>query len=74
MHGAGSVLPLLDQAIEGELGVSVGLGDHPHVELGAPTNGELVARVAERVDALGHRVAGPDEARRLLGLPVPVSG
>ncbi len=74
MHGGGSVLPLVDQALGASLGVSVGLGDHAHVELGAPTNSELVARVAERVDALGHQLAGPDEARRLLGLPAPVSG
>jgi 3-keto-5-aminohexanoate cleavage enzyme len=69
MCALGSVLPLADLALEAALGISVGLGDHPHVELGAPTNAELVARAAERAIALGHRLASPDEARGLLGLP-----
>lgn len=69
MTALGSVLPLADDALDAGLGISVGLGDHPHVELGAPSNAELVARVAERAVALGHDVAGPDEARSTLGLP-----
>ena len=68
MNGGGSVLPLADQALGSSLGVSVGLGDHPHPELGSPTNADLVRVVAERATALGHRLAGPDEARQILGL------
>ena len=68
MNGGGSVLPLADQALGASLGVSVGLGDHPHPELGCPTNADLVRVVAERATALGHRLAGPDEARQILGL------
>jgi uncharacterized protein (DUF849 family) len=70
MCALGSVLPLADAAFGAGLGISVGLGDHPHIELGAPTNAELVARVAEQAAAAGHRVAGPAEARTLLGLPL----
>ena len=73
MCALGSVLPLAELALDAGLGISVGLGDHPHTELGAPTNAELVARVAELVVAAGHRVAGPDEARGLLGLPPTLS-
>ena len=69
MCALGSVLPLADAAFDAGLGISVGLGDHPHTELGAPTNAELVARAAEHAVAAGHRVAGPAEARGLLGLP-----
>ena len=69
MCALGSVLPLAELALDAGLGISVGLGDHPHTELGAPTNAELVARAAELVVAAGHRVAGPAEARGLLGLP-----
>jgi 3-keto-5-aminohexanoate cleavage enzyme len=69
MCALGSVLPLADAAFDAALGLSVGLGDHPHVELGTPTNAEIVARVVDHAVAAGHRVAGPDEARTLLGLP-----
>ena len=69
MCALGSVLPLADAAFDAGLGLSVGLGDHPHTELGSPTNAELVARAAEQALAAGHRVAGPAEARSLLGLP-----
>ncbi len=69
MCALGSVLPLAELALDAGLGISVGLGDHPHTELGAPTNAELVARVVDHAVAAGHRVAGPAEARTLLGLP-----
>jgi uncharacterized protein (DUF849 family) len=69
MCGLGSVLPLVEQAADASVGVSVGLGDHPHTELGSPSNAELVGTVVERLEARGHRVAGPVEARTILGLP-----
>ena len=68
MCALGSVLPLADAVVDAGLGVSVGLGDHPHSELGAPTNAEVVERLVGHLAAAGHRVAGPAEARRLLGL------
>jgi uncharacterized protein (DUF849 family) len=71
MNGGGSVLPLAEQAMGAALGLSVGLGDHPHPDLGSPTNADLVSLVADRATALGHRLAGPDEARELLGLGTP---
>jgi len=69
MAAMGSVLPLVPDALDASLGVSVGLGDHPHLDRGTPTNADLVAAVAEQAEAAGHRVAGPAEARELLGLP-----
>ena len=71
MNGGGSVLPLAEQAMGAALGISVGLGDHPHPDLGSPTNADLVSLVADRATALGHRLAGPNEARELLGLGTP---
>jgi len=71
MNGGGSVLPLVEPAMGAALGVSVGLGDHPHPDLGSPTNADLVGLVADRATALGHRLAGPAEARELLGLRTP---
>ena len=49
--------------------VAIGLGDHPYEELGEPTNAELVDAVSAIVHEEGRRVATPDEARALLGLP-----
>jgi 3-keto-5-aminohexanoate cleavage enzyme len=69
MCALGSVLPLADAGVDAGLGVSIGLGDHPHTELGAPTNAELVERLAGHLAASGHRVAAPGEARGLLGIP-----
>ena len=55
MCALGSVLLLAELVVDAGLGISVGLGDHPHTELGAPTNADLVARVVELVVAAGHR-------------------
>ncbi|AJE80535.1 hypothetical protein SLNWT_0159 [Streptomyces albus] len=49
--------------------VAIGVGDHPHVERGLPTNAELVAEVAGVARRLGRDLAGPAEARHILGLP-----
>ena len=48
--------------------LAFGLGDDPFLELGTPTNAEVVAEMARRVRALGHEVATPQEARDMLGL------
>jgi len=73
MHGGGSVLALIDQAMGASLGISIGLGDHPDHGLGQPTNARLVAEVAARAEAMGHRTAGPEEARQVLGLTAAAS-
>jgi uncharacterized protein (DUF849 family) len=61
------VLALAPEVIRRGAHVAVGLGDHPHVERGLPTNAELVAELAALARDLGRDVAGPDEARRILG-------
>jgi 3-keto-5-aminohexanoate cleavage enzyme len=66
----GSVLPLLEWALERGGHVAVGLGDHPYLELGdgrPPRNDEVIAHVAGVVRSLGYEVATPDQARELLG-------
>lgn len=63
-----SLLPLTEGIIRAGGHVSIGLGDYPFTELGAPTNAELVRRVAEQARALGREVASPAEARAMLGM------
>jgi uncharacterized protein (DUF849 family) len=48
--------------------ISIGLGDYTYRELGAPTNAEIVRRVAEMARELGREVASPEEAKRILAM------
>ncbi len=64
----GNLFPTAAQAIQLGGHVSIGIGDHTYVELGAPTNAELVRRVVELAKSYGREVASPDEARRMLGV------
>lgn len=66
-HG-GNVLDLAPRVIAAGGHLSIGLGDWPHVELGAPTNAELVARVADLARRQGREIATPEETRALLGM------
>jgi uncharacterized protein (DUF849 family) len=62
----GNLFPTAAQAIQLGGHVSIGVGDNPYTELGAPTNAELVRRVVEMAKSYGREVATPDEARRML--------
>lgn len=64
----GSLLPLVAQAIAQGGHVSIGLGDWHYAELGAPTNAELVDRVARIARDCGRELATPAEAREILGI------
>lgn len=48
--------------------VSIGLGDHPYTELGAPTNAQVVAEVVRMIRAVGREPASPADVRRAFGL------
>jgi uncharacterized protein (DUF849 family) len=63
----GSLLdsPIADLALERGGHLRVGLEDEPH----AAGNLELVERTRERVESRGDRLATPDEAAAILGLP-----
>jgi 3-keto-5-aminohexanoate cleavage enzyme len=66
-------LPLAMAALAMGGHVRVGLEDNLYYSKGRlATNEELVARIARLAGELGRPVATPDEARELLGLPVPV--
>ncbi|WP_051021816.1 3-keto-5-aminohexanoate cleavage protein [Nocardia araoensis] len=66
---AGNVLDVAPAAIERGGHIAIGLGDHPHLELGTPTNAELVARVRDLAHEYGRAVASPAEAAEMLGMP-----
>ncbi|MEA2627536.1 MAG: 3-keto-5-aminohexanoate cleavage enzyme [Candidatus Binatota bacterium] len=62
----GDAFELAKWAIEGGGHVSMGLGDWPYRDLGAPTNTELVARVAALAKAAGRPAASPADCRAIL--------
>ncbi|HMN78734.1 MAG TPA: 3-keto-5-aminohexanoate cleavage protein [Burkholderiaceae bacterium] len=62
----GSLLALAQAAIGQGGHVAIGLGDHAYAEDGAPTNAQLVARVAGYAAAAGRPVASVRQTRELL--------
>ena len=65
-------MPMAAQAVLLGGNVRVGLEDNLYLDRGVhASNGSLVERAVTIVEALGSRVAGPAEAREILGLPVP---
>ncbi len=65
----GDVLGLAAWAVPLGGHVSIGLGDHHYDRFGAPTNAELVRRVADLARALGRPIATPEQAREIIGVP-----
>ena len=54
----GSMLPLAERIIRDGAHIQIGIGDYHYAELGAPTNADLVSRIAEIAKRLGrHRIA-----------------
>ena len=53
--------------------VRVGFEDNLYIEKGvlAKSNGELVEKVVKIAKLLGREIATPDEARRIMGMPIP---
>ncbi len=66
-----SLLGLADPVLERGGHLALGLGDHAYVELGMPTNAELVERVVARGRAHGREPASPELVRRRLALARP---
>ena len=62
-------MPMVAQAVLLGGNVRVGLEDNLYLRRGVfATNGQLVARARGLIEAMGHEVATPDEARQILGL------
>ncbi|KJB93540.1 NADPH dependend quinone reductase [Skermanella aerolata KACC 11604] len=65
-------MPMVAQAVLLGGNVRVGLEDNLYLDRGVPaSNGGLVERAVTIVEALGSGVAGPGEAREILGLKAP---
>lgn len=64
----GNLFATAAQAIQLGGHVSIGIGDHTYAEMGAPTNGDLVRRIADIARACGRDIATPQEARAMLGV------
>ncbi len=62
----GDLLALTPEIIERGGHVSIGLGDHPYVGEGRPSNAELVTRVARMARAAGREVATPADVEEML--------
>lgn len=68
-HSHDNTLGIAAGAIEAGGHATLGLGDYHYPELGLPTNGQLVAYVANMARAMGREVATVAEARQMLGMP-----
>jgi 3-keto-5-aminohexanoate cleavage enzyme len=64
----GNLLDLVTPAVEAGGHISIGIGDYPYPELGAPTNAQLVAEVVRMVRAVGLTPATPADVRGALRL------
>ena len=63
-----NIFNLASFALERGGHLAPGLGDYAYPEIGCPTNGELVRRVAELGRASGRETTTTDEARKMLGV------
>ncbi|WP_453967542.1 3-keto-5-aminohexanoate cleavage protein [Bradyrhizobium elkanii] len=46
--------------------IAPGIGDYPYIELGRPTNEELVRRTCTIARGCGREIASPDDVREIL--------
>ena len=70
MCAGGNLFAVAAAAMERGGHIAIGLGDYPYLELGTPSNAELVARIVALARAMGRDIATPTEARQLLDLRV----
>jgi uncharacterized protein (DUF849 family) len=63
-----NLLELADVVLERGGHFSLGLGDYAYLELGLPTNAEVISSVVERARAHGREPATPTRLRERLGL------
>jgi uncharacterized protein (DUF849 family) len=63
-----NLLELADVILERGGHFALGLGDYPYLELGQPTNADVVANLVERARAHGREPATPGRVRERFGL------
>ena len=64
----GNLLRVSEKVIKEGGHISIGLGDHPYVENGAPTNAQLIKIIAEQARALGREIASVEETKEMLAM------
>ncbi len=64
-----NLLALVTPAVEMGGHLSIGLGDYPYLELGMPTNADVVAEVVRMIRAIGREPATPADVRAAFGWP-----
>ncbi len=70
MNHGGDLLALTPKIIREGGHISIGLGDWPYLELGLPTNAEVVGQVSELSRSVGREVATPAETAETLGVKI----
>ena len=63
-----NLLELADVVLERGGHFALGLGDYPYLELGMPTNADIVEEIAARARAHGREPASPAQVRKRFGL------
>jgi 3-keto-5-aminohexanoate cleavage enzyme len=64
----GNLLKLVHPIVEMGGHISIGLGDYPYLELGTPSNADVVAEVVRMCRSVGREPATPDDVRAALHL------
>ena len=64
----GDLLRVTEKIIKEGGHISIGLGDYPYAEHGAPTNAELIRKVRDQARALGREVATVEDTREMLAM------
>jgi 3-keto-5-aminohexanoate cleavage enzyme len=64
----GNLLDLAEMAARRGGHLAPGIGDYPYIELGCPTNEEVVRMAAQAVRSAGRELAAPDDVREMLGI------
>jgi uncharacterized protein (DUF849 family) len=64
----GDLLRVTEKIIREGGHVSIGLGDYPYAEHGAPSNAELIRKIRQQAQALGREVATVEDTRDILGM------
>lgn len=62
----GDLFQLTEKIIKAGGHISIGVGDYPFAEYGAPTNAEIIRKVADQARALGREPATVEETRAIL--------
>ena len=64
----GDLLRVTEKIIREGGHISIGIGDYPYAEHGAPSNAELIRTVRQQAEAFGREVASVADTREILAM------